>query len=391
MKKKVWGILFMLVVLLNVAAWCSSSFCNFYLEHIFPVLGSGFSRITSVFAFSVGEVMIVAGVVFVLAFFAVCALRLAVRREWSVRLFRIFAGAFSWVLLALFAVLTCNCFIQYHASEFEEKFMEQVRTGGYTKEELGALRDFIVVNLNDLAEEMVRDENGYLVYEGDLHQTAIEAMQHLGERYDQLQGFYPQPKEMYFSNLISQTYMMGYYFPFSMEANYNGTMYVVNKPSTICHELAHLKGFIQEDEASLIGYLACIASEDDFFRYSGYMGVLSYVEREFQSSINKNAEEYGRHPAISAQVYKDSVFLTEEAWQKVEEKAVVSTQTAKKVSRAATTASLKLNSNGLSFAAFLTSSKAAGTSLNVISNMFSYSSLRHSIAATSGSAARVLT
>lgn len=343
MKKKVWGVLFMLVVVLNVAAWRSSSFCNFYLKHIFPVLGSGFSRITNVFPFSVGEVMIVAGVVFVAAFAVVCVLRLVIRREWSVRLFCIFGSTFSWALLALFAVLTCNCFIQYHASAFEEKFMAQVREGGYTKEELATLRDFIVVNLNDLAEEMQRDENGYLVYEGDLHQTAVEAMEYMGECYDQLQGFYPQPKEMRFSNLISQTYMMGYYFPFSMEANYNGTMYVVNKPSTICHELAHLKGFIQEDEASLIGYLACIASEDDFFRYSGYMGVLSYVEREFQASINKNAKEYSRHPAISAQVYQDSIFLTEEAWQKVEEKAVVSTQTAKKVSRAATTASLKLN------------------------------------------------
>lgn len=343
MKKKVWVALFLLVALVNVAAWRSSSFCNFYIAHIFPVLGSGYSKVMSVFPFSVGEVMIVAGVVFVIAFMAVCLMRLIVRAEWSKRLFRAFGSAFCWVLLVLFAVMTGNCFIQYHASEFEEKYMEQVRVEGYTKDELATLRDFIVVNLNDLAEEMPRNEEGYLVYEGDLNRTAAEAMQRLGERYDQLQGYYPQAKEMRFSNLISQTYMMGYYFPFSMEANYNGTMYVVNKPSTICHELAHLKGFIQEDEANLIGYLACISSEDDFFKYSGFMGVLNYVEKEFRASIGKNALEYARHPAISALVYQDNVFLTQEAWQQVEEKAVVSTQTAKKVSRAATTASLKLN------------------------------------------------
>lgn len=343
MKKRVWGILFALVAALNVAAWCSSSFCNFYLKHIFPMLGSSYSKVTSVFPFSVGEIMIVLGLCLAAALLIAGILRLVIKRNWTVRLFRICGGIFAWTFLAVFALLTCNCFIQYHASDFEEKYMVQVRAGGYTKEELAALRDFIVVNLNDLAERMPRDENGYLVYEGDLHQTALEAMRLMGERYEQLQGFYPQPKEMYFSNLISQTYMMGYYFPFSMEANYNATMYIVNKPSTICHELAHLKGFIQEDEASLIGYLACIASEDEFFCYSGYMGVLSYVENEFQASIQKSAAEYAKHPAISQQVYRDSVFLTEEAWQKVEEKAVVSTQTAKKVSRAATTASLKLN------------------------------------------------
>lgn len=343
MKKKVWGVLFVLVVLLNVVAWKSSSFCNFYLKHIFPALGSGYSRLTSVFSFSVGEWMLVAGVVLVAAVILAGLLYLIVRKDWAARIFRVVAGTFSWVFLAVFALLTCNCFIQYHASAFEEKFMEQVRDGGYTKEELALLRDFIVVNANDLAEKMLRDESGYLVYDGDLHRTAVEAMQVMGERYDQLQGFYPQPKEMRFSNLISQTYMMGYYFPFSMEANYNGTMYVVNKPSTICHELAHLKGFIQEDEASLIGYLACIDAEDIFFRYSGYMGVLSYVENEFLASINRDAAEYQKHPAISEQVYRDSVFLTAEAWQQVEQKAVVKTQTAKKVSRAMTTASLKLN------------------------------------------------
>lgn len=287
--------------------------------------------------------MIVLGVLLVLLLFAAGILRLALKRNWTIRLFGCLGSVFCWAFLAVFWALTCNCFIQYHASAFEEKYMEQVRTGGYTKEELAALRDYIVVNLNELAERMPRDENGYLIYEGDIHQTAIAAMQSMGEHYDQLQGFYPEPKEMYFSDLISQTYMMGYYFPFSMEANYNGTMYVVNKPSTICHELAHLKGFIQEDEASLIGYLACIASEDEFFRYSGYMGVLTYVENEFQTSIGKSAAEYRKHPEISKQVYRDCIFLTQESWQEVEAKAVVSTQTAKTVSRAATTASLKLN------------------------------------------------
>lgn len=343
MKKKVWIFLFLAAIVLNVTAWRSNYFCDFYVDNIFPVLGSGFSRVTSVFPFSVGEGMIVLGVLLLLLFLVAGALRLMLKRQWTIRLFRSLGHIFCWTFLALFWLLTCNCFIQYHASEFEEKYMEQVREEGYTAEELAVLRDYIVVNLNELAEKMTRDERGYLIYEGDMNQTAIAAMQNMGGRYDQLQGYYPEPKEMFFSNLISQTYMMGYFFPFSMEANYNGTMYVVNKPSTICHELAHLKGFIQEDEASLIGYLACVASEDDFFRYSGYMGVLTYVENEFRASINENAAEYGKHPAISKQVYQDCIFLTKESWQAVEAKAVVSTQTAKTVSRAATTASLKFN------------------------------------------------
>lgn len=343
MRKKVWLTLFGLVVIVNAAAWNSREFCDFYIAYIFPVLGGMISRITSLIPFSVGEWLIVGGVLFVLIFFCIGVVRIFVRKEWSVRLFRMWGRAFGWTALIFFWIMTCNCFIQYHASAFEEKYMDQVPKDGYTRKELAAVRDFIVRNLNELAEELPRDAEGQLIYEGNLNETAIAAMHDIAGECEQLDGYYPEPKEMYFSDFISQTHMTGYYFPFSMEANYNGTMYVVNKPSTICHELAHLKGFIQEDEANLIGYMACVNSEDDFFRYSGYMSVLAYVEKEFRKSINKKESEYKKHPAISPQVYADNRFLTEEAWQKVEKKAVVSTETAQKVSRAATTASLKMN------------------------------------------------
>lgn len=262
---------------------------------------------------------------------------------WTKAAWRWMSRAFCWIGLVFFWIMTLNCFIQYHASAFEDKYMENVREGGYSVEELAALRDFVVENLNELADQIPRDGQGYLVYEGDLYGTAAAAMQRMGEDYGQLKGYYPRPKQIHFSALLSQSYMMGYYFPFSMEANYNKEMYIVNMPYVICHELAHLKGIIQEDEANLIGYLACIQSDDLFFQYSGYMGVLSYVENEFLSAIGRDGKEYKKHPQISQQVREDDLFLTEEAWEKVEEKAVMDTQTVKKVSNAATEATLKIN------------------------------------------------
>lgn len=81
--------------------------------------------------------------------------------------------------------------------------------------------------------------------------------------------------------------MLGYYFPFSMEANYNKVAYVTNLPVTMCHELAHLKGYIQEDEANFIGFLACISSDDLLFQYSGYLSVLNYVNNDFMKLLGK--------------------------------------------------------------------------------------------------------
>ena len=65
--------------------------------------------------------------------------------------------------------------------------------------------------------------------------------------------------------------LAGIYSPFTVEANYNNAMVPYNIPHTLCHELSHLKGFMREDEANFIGFLACLESERREFRYSGYV------------------------------------------------------------------------------------------------------------------------
>ena len=89
-----------------------------------------------------------------------------------------------------------------------------------------------------------------------------------------------------------------------MEANYNNIMNITNKPFTMCHELAHTHGYIYEDEANIIGYLACISSDDAFFRYSGYLGLLNYVNNDYYKAVSRS--EYNSHVAISDLVKKDN-------------------------------------------------------------------------------------
>ena len=146
-----------------------------------------------------------------------------------------------------------------------------------------------------------------------------------------------------FSDFFSQQYIMGYYFPFSMEANINSMMYITNVAPTVCHELAHTKGFIYEDDANMIGYLACINSDDLFLQYCGYLSVLSYVNNDFLDSIGKNQSVYKSHVRISDGVADDNIFLTRETWQTVEKTAIVKTSTVKKVSDTLMDTTLKLN------------------------------------------------
>ncbi len=77
----------------------------------------------------------------------------------------------------------------------------------------------------------------------------------------------------------------GVYFPFSLEANYNTYISDIRYPHVACHELAHLKGYIYEDEADFIAYLACVGSDDEQLQYAGYLGVLDYIDSDYRGSV----------------------------------------------------------------------------------------------------------
>jgi hypothetical protein len=51
----------------------------------------------------------------------------------------------------------------------------------------------------------------------------------------------------------------------------------MQKPFTACHELSHLRGFMNEGEANYIGWLACIHSDDEAFRRSGWIIAYTYA------------------------------------------------------------------------------------------------------------------
>ena len=76
-------------------------------------------------------------------------------------------------------------------------------------------------------------------------------MHGLAEEFPALEGYYPQPKKLLLSEFLSYQGLTGIYSPLTVEANYNGDMTAYNIPFTTCHELSHLRGFMQEAEPDL--------------------------------------------------------------------------------------------------------------------------------------------
>ena len=330
---KIYGIWVLTVVLLNLAACFIPGLSDWYIRYIFPIWVNTYGRLMDLFPFSVGELLLAVGVVLVLL-----ALVL-----WPVRRLRGYYIFFAWTLLAVCTIMTLNCSLLYHASPFSEQYFPNA-SKEYTLDQLIEVRNLVVEQCNALATEMDRNEDGRICYDGsvrNMQETAIRAMQQLGQSYDQLDGYYPHPKPFAASDFFCQQHMKGYYFPFSMEANYNDVMYIINKPDTFCHELAHLRGYIYEDEANFISFLACIGSEDPLFVYSGYLSVLNYLDNDFYEAVGRDKEAYLSQPRISAQVLADNQFVMPEEWERINGKALIDTETVDQVSDVLRDTSLK--------------------------------------------------
>lgn len=348
----IYAAITLFIAAINIIAWNSTMFCDAYIAYVFPIWVNTYGRLMNIFPFSVGEILLFAAVVlaavFLLVVLTVTIIRIvsAVKgKQTAFRTNRFCKGYmtfFMWLVLIVCLVMTLNCTILYHASTFSEKYFG-VSQREYTLEDLIKVRNLVVEKCNELSGQMKRDEKGEIVYEKDIRKESVAAMQKLGEKYDQLDGYYPYPKPLAASDFFSQQYMCGYYFPFSMEANYNDVMYIMNKPATMCHELAHLRGYIFEDEANFISYLACIGSDDPVMQYSGYLSVLYYLDNDYYRAVGKDWNTYISQPRILQQVDDDNVFLTQEEWDRIEDKAVLDTETVDEVSDAFTETVLKAN------------------------------------------------
>lgn len=306
----------LIILLLNLLAqW--ESFCDFYTDYIFGLWSDTYSRLTGLFPFSVGEVFIVLAIFTVLvALILLVLLPLFHKKEKFYRVFAVYMKGWLVFLLSVLFIMTLNCTILYHCSRLS------VNGNGektYTVKELEILRNYIVAQCNERHQQMERDENSNVVYHGDADAAIKSAMHSLASEYPRLSGYYPDIKRMWGSYFMYQSGYTGVYFPFSMEANCNKYINDLFYGKTACHEFSHLKGYIYEDEAEFISYLACASSGDVWLQYSGYIGVLDYVDGDYSDSVDEDT--YLAQPRIDEQVYLDNTCYNEDVIKEVSEQS----------------------------------------------------------------------
>ena len=265
-----------LLILSRGADW----FGEWYATHIFPVFPVIIGGAVSILPFSLLEILIYIAAALILVwilYFLFLVIFPKRRRMAPAALFKA-ARVLLFFVCAVFMIFELTCGVNYERDSFADITGRQIKDS--SKDELRGLCELLIVDVTEILEEIESEEEETVspVKTGaGLKREARDSMKRLGEGLQELAGYYPNPKPVVRSESMSKLGLTGIYSPFTVEANYNKDIPGFLKPYTMCHELAHLKGFMREDEAGFIAYLACRESPDPGFRYSGAMNALMYA------------------------------------------------------------------------------------------------------------------
>lgn len=240
-------------LVLGMLSRLADGFAQWYSTHLYPLWVGVIGRLAGYVPFSVSELLL-----FLLTAVVVVSVIRGVRPE----------SIFLTVAVLLF-LYVANCGVNYQRESFSEA--SGIRAEEYSARELEEVCRWLTGKVAGLGGQVERGADGGMVLDISVQDCAVDAMHRLGEEYQELQGYYPRPKKLVNSWILSVQSLSGVYSPFTIEANYNGDMQDFYIPYTACHELSHLRGFMQEQEANFISFLACTRSGEDAFAYSGYL------------------------------------------------------------------------------------------------------------------------
>lgn len=151
---------------------------------------------------------------------------------------------------------------------------------------------------NELRAALPEDELGVMrLSQGSLalSRQAGSVFSGLSQQYGVLPAYRIKPKPVLSSWAMSMMQITGVFCPITFEANVNIDAPAYSIPATMCHELAHTRGFMREDEANFLGYLACVESGVPEFEYSGVMLALVHAQNRLYSADRTLFQEQSSH------------------------------------------------------------------------------------------------
>lgn len=154
----------------------------------------------------------------------------------------------------------------------------RLETQERTPAELREVTAYFLQKANETAPLVERDADGVIEAAGlsQLGKQAGAGYETLAKTTDCFDGSTARVKTLLSSKWFGKTGTTGIFIAFTGESSISSTTFTASVPFTMCHEIGHRMAFARENEANFAAFLACEASEDARFTYSGYYTAFLY-------------------------------------------------------------------------------------------------------------------
>ena len=263
-----------------------------YSNYIFKPISIVMSTITGILPFSLAELLIVSGIILII-YLGIRAFKKA-EKSFVGRRNAVVNYSVNLLITASIAYFAYVILwgINFNRTEFSK--IAGLNVSPATQTELTQLCVNLIARANATRANVKENKDGVMELSTSINDTIKRAnigYENIVKDYPQLKGNYGKAKKVFFSGAMNYTGVVGMYFPFTFEANINTQNTAMDIPESICHEMAHQRGFSREDDANFISFLTCINHPDADFQYSGTFTALIYsMNKLFEYNPDKYNE-----------------------------------------------------------------------------------------------------
>lgn len=247
-------------------------------ERLFEYQKATHQHIFSVFPFSIGDLFYIS-LGFIFMYFLIKILKKKSRKIYVLRLL-ILLNALYFIYQLFWGMLYFQIPISDRLPKAEItlqetqnltlKYLNLCReTRNHVKEDQNGV--FVVTDLKKIKKEILANQKELPPSISQKKATAVNVF-----------------KESVFKGVMSYSGILGYYNPFTAEAQYNPELPSTYLPFTLAHESMHQLGFAREQEANFTGYLVGRHSSNLELKYSTQYFVL----RSLLSSLQEKNPEF---------------------------------------------------------------------------------------------------
>jgi len=276
-KRSAWRksiILFIVAIILKVVSFFPNFIEQYYTGTVYPVIASVLRALTGWIPFSVGDVIYSLCVIWLIIRLFKTSHATIKRKVTKESFFRSFQRS---IIIILWIYVLFNALWGLNYNRLGIEYQLQLEPEKYSAEDLKGITQQLIAKVNDSRRQL----------DGQTYPSNKIIFREAKEAYDSTKRKYPflnykvesikSSLYGFFGNYLG---FLGYYNPFTGEAQVNVTVPRFVIPFTTCHEMAHQLGYGDEDEANFAGYLAAKSSKENTFKYSVYYELFAYANRE---------------------------------------------------------------------------------------------------------------